>query len=97
MTPPEGCTDVIKSLMLSCWEFYPKNRTSFEKIVEILSEDSIHPQFAHSNVGYKKKRPADYDENETKADSIHIKTTLLSVSSNTSPKPHITTIESTDI
>ena len=96
MTPPEGCTDVIKSLMLSCWEFYPKNRTSFEKIVETLSEDSIHPHFAHSNVGYKKKRPADYDEGETKTDSTHIKTTLLNVSSNTSGKPHITTIETTD-
>ena len=96
MTPPEGCTDVIKSLMLSCWEFYPKNRISFEKIVETLSEDSVHPHFAHSNIAYKKKWQADYDGNETKSDLTHLEITLMSVSPNKSTKQHITTIESTE-
>ena len=83
--------------MLSCWEFYPKSRISFEKIVETLSEDSVHPHFAHPNIAYKKKRPADYDGNETKSDLTHLEMTLLSVSPNKSTKQHITTIESTDI
>ena len=51
-TPPEGCPDVIKSLMLSCWEHFPDNRTKFSKIVEILSENNLKASMGHSNTSY---------------------------------------------
>ena len=51
-TPPEGCPGVIKSLMLSCWERCPRDRTIFSKIVENLSEDNIKVSMGHSNLSY---------------------------------------------
>jgi hypothetical protein len=51
-TPPEGCPDVIKSLMLSCWEHFPQNRNKFSKIVEILCEYNIKASMGHSNKSY---------------------------------------------
>ena len=46
-TPPEGCPVVISSLMLSCWEYLPDVRITFDEIVETLSR--IDHQFLLSN------------------------------------------------
>ena len=51
-TPPEGCPDVIKSLMLSCWEHLPNKRIKFSKIKEMLSEDNLKVSMGHSNTSY---------------------------------------------
>ena len=53
-TPPEGCPDVIKGLMLSCWEKCPMDRITFSKIVEQLSDDNLKVSMAHSNPSYGK-------------------------------------------
>ena len=41
LTPPEGCPDVIKTLMMSCWQQVPNNRLSFSEIINTLSADSL--------------------------------------------------------
>ena len=48
-TPPEGCPDVIKSLMLSCWQHIPTNRISFSSITEKLSIDNLTFSIGYSN------------------------------------------------
>ena len=48
-TPPEGCPDVIKSLMLSCWQHTPANRISFSLITEKLSIDNLNVSIGYSN------------------------------------------------
>ena len=52
LTPPEGCPDLIKSLMISCWELIPSERITFSKIVEILSSDNLKISLGHSNTSY---------------------------------------------
>ena len=34
LNPPEGCPDVIKSLMLSCWKVNPNDRISNISVVD---------------------------------------------------------------
>ena len=48
-TPPEGCPDVIKSLMLSCWQHTPANRIDFFSITEKLSIDNLNVSIGYSN------------------------------------------------
>ena len=52
LNPPEGCPDAIKCLMLECWEELPKDRITFKKIVETLSDDNFKLSIAHSNPSY---------------------------------------------
>ena len=62
LNPPEGCPEVIKSLMLSCWEHTPNDRIRFSKIVDTLSEDNLKALMSHSNSLYAKFCPLDYKE-----------------------------------
>ena len=62
LNPPEGCPEVIKSLMLSCWEHTPNDRIRFSKIVDTLSEDNLKALMSHSNSLYAKICPLDYKE-----------------------------------
>ena len=50
--PPEGCPDVIKSLMLSCWTPLPRDRVDFTEIVNTLSKDNLKVSLTHSNPCY---------------------------------------------
>ena len=50
--PPEGCPDVIKCLMLSCWARWSKDRIDFCEIVNKLSKDNIKVSMTHSNPCY---------------------------------------------
>ena len=50
--PPEGCPDVIKCLMLSCWTRWAKERIEFSEIVKKLSKDNIKVSMTHSNPCY---------------------------------------------
>ena len=59
LNPPEGCPEVIKSLMLSCWKHTPKDRIRFLKIVETLSEDNLKASMSHSSSLYAKLCPSD--------------------------------------
>ena len=54
LTPPEGCPDIIKCLMLSCWEQFPMDRITFSKIVEQLSDCNLKRSMGHSNPSYGK-------------------------------------------
>ena len=54
--PPEGCPDVIKSLMLSCWTPLPRDRIDFTEIVNTLSKDNLKVSLTHSNPSYTKYR-----------------------------------------
>jgi serine/threonine protein kinase len=38
---PEGCPDAFYGLMKKCWDFDPKKRPSFAKIIEILIDDDF--------------------------------------------------------
>ena len=60
LNPPEGCPEVIKSLMLSCWELIPNDRISFSKIVETLSEDNLKSSMSNPNYMNAKLCPLDY-------------------------------------
>ena len=51
-TPPEGSPDVIKSLMLCCWKQAPRERITFDKIVEELDEENLKASMGHSNSIY---------------------------------------------
>ena len=82
-TPPEGCPDVIKTLMLSCWEHLPNNRTKFSKIVEILSENNLKASMGHSNTSYgivtsldqrKPSNPSLLEDNQKKNSDVLSKT-----------------------
>ena len=50
--PPEGCPDIIKCLMLSCWARWAKDRIDFNEIVNKLSKDNIKVSMTHSNPCY---------------------------------------------
>ena len=60
LNPPEGCPDVIKTIMLSCWKLYPNDRMKFSTIVESLSEDNLKKILDTSNSTYGKLRPLSY-------------------------------------
>ena len=47
--PPEGCPDVIKCLMLSCWARWSKDRIDFCEIVNKLSKDILFSGAIHQN------------------------------------------------
>ena len=53
-TPPEGCPAMLKSLMLSCWKRFPKERNSFSNIVAELSQNNSSQLFGYSNSFYGK-------------------------------------------
>ena len=40
--PPEGCPDIVSTLMLSCWQYIPDNRGTFEEILLRLSQTPYH-------------------------------------------------------
>ena len=63
LTPPEGCPDMIKSLMLSCWNLCPTERITFSKIVELLSKANIKTSAGQSNSSYHV--PINYDQNHS--------------------------------
>ena len=60
LNPPEGCPDVIKTIMLSCWKLYPNDRMKFSTIVESLSEDNLKQIHDTSNLTYGKLRQISY-------------------------------------
>ena len=62
LNPPEGCPDVIKTIMLSCWKLYPNDRIKFSTIVESLSEDNLKKILDTSNSTYGKLRPLSYTD-----------------------------------
>ena len=62
LTPPEGCPDVIKSLMLSCWQHFPTDRISFSEIVKTLAEDNSKIVMENSNSLYAQGCPLDYNQ-----------------------------------
>ena len=62
LNPPEGCPDIIKTIMLSCWKICPNERIKFSKIVENLSEDNIEKVLDTSNTMYGKLRPLSYTD-----------------------------------
>lgn len=47
---PEGCPDLLKSIMTACWRPEPDERTSFEDIISELEE--VSQLFFHSNPAY---------------------------------------------
>ena len=62
LNPPEGCPDVIKTIMLSCWKLFPNDRIKFSTIVESLSEDNLKKILDTSNSSYGKLRPLSYTD-----------------------------------
>ena len=62
LNPPEGCPDVIKTIMLSCWKLCPNERISFTAIAEKLSEDNLKKILDNSNSMYGKLRPLSYTD-----------------------------------
>lgn len=55
LDPPEGCPNVVKHLMLSCWELIPNNRITFSDIVYSLSEDNTDNMMGYSRLLYYNK------------------------------------------
>ena len=72
LNPPEGCPEVIKSLMLSCWEHTPSDRIRFSRIAETLSEDNLKASTSHSSSLYAKLCPVDYKEKYRLSMSNHV-------------------------
>merc|ERR1712135_230287 len=62
LNPPEGCPDVIKTIVLSCWKLFPNDRIKFSTIVESLSEDNLKKILDTSNSSYGKLRPLSYTD-----------------------------------
>ena len=62
LNPPEGCPDVIKTIMLSCWKLFPNDRIKFSTIVESLSEDNLKKILDTSNSSYGNLRPLSYTD-----------------------------------
>ena len=62
LNPPEGCPDVIKTIMLSCWKLFPNDRIKFSTIVESLSEENLKKILDTSNSTYGKLRPLSYTD-----------------------------------
>ena len=62
LNPPEGCPDVIKTIMLSCWKLCPNERINFTTIAEKLSEDNLKKILDNSNSVYGKLRPLSYTD-----------------------------------
>ena len=62
LNPPEGCPDVIKTIMLSCWKLCPNERINFTTIAEKLSEDNLKTILDNSNSMYGKLRPLSYTD-----------------------------------
>ena len=62
LNPPEGCPDVIKRIMLSCWKLFPNDRIKFSTIVESLSEENLKKILDTSNSTYGKLRPLCYTD-----------------------------------
>ena len=60
LDPPEGCPDVIKNLMLSCWKLRPGDRIKFSVIAKTLSKSNFEPPRAYSNSLYTKARKVSY-------------------------------------
>ena len=52
LTPPEGCPDVIKALMLSCWKYSPNDRRTFSSISSQLEEPNLTSLMGHANSCY---------------------------------------------
>ena len=52
LTPPEGCPDLIKTLMLSCWTHSPNDRTTFANISEQFKEQNLKTPMGHTNSCY---------------------------------------------
>ena len=60
LDPPEGCSDVIKKLMLSCWKLRPSDRINFSQIIETLSEYTFETPNAYSNNLYTEAHPSSH-------------------------------------
>ena len=50
--PPEGCPNVIKHLMLSCWQPLPSDRNTFSDIIASLLEDDVDNIRGYSRLLY---------------------------------------------
>ena len=62
LNPPEGCPDVIKTIMLSCWKLGPNERINFSTIADRLSEDNLEKILATSSSMYGKLKPLSYTD-----------------------------------
>ena len=67
LNPPEGCPEVIKSLMLSCWELRPGDRIKFLDILKTLSKNNLETHRAYSNSHYIESQPIRYTDTLTKS------------------------------
>ena len=39
LIPPDNCPEIIKNLMVSCWQRNPEDRPDFTKVVSTLEND----------------------------------------------------------
>ena len=62
LDPPVGCPDLVRKLMLSCWEHRPSNRISFPRIVKTLSNINFEITRAYSNSLYSETCPSIYTD-----------------------------------
>ena len=60
LDPPEGCSDVIKKLMLSCWKLHPSDRINFSQIIETLSQYNFETPNVYSNNHYTEAHPSNH-------------------------------------
>ena len=77
LNPPEGCPDVIKTIMLSCWKLFPNDRIKFSTIVESLSEENLKKILDTSNSTYGKLRPLSYTDKTKQINLNRIDKSLL--------------------
>ena len=77
LNPPEGCPDVIKTIMLSCWKLFPNDRIKFSTIVESLSEENIKKILDTSNSTYGKLRPLSYTDKTKQINLNRVDKSLL--------------------
>ena len=77
LNPPEGCPDVIKTIMLSCWKLFPNDRIKFSTIVESLSEENLKKILDTSNSTYGKLRPLSYTDKTKQINLNSIEKSLL--------------------
>ena len=58
LTPPENCPDIIKNLMISCWQRNPEDRPDFSNVVSTLeNEDESGNQFDNQTYGLMDELP----------------------------------------